>query len=826
MNKKKLWNLLVTLAAIVFVIVGAGVIHVFADTKSVSVTEIDYENLTLTVKANEEDTRVFFATTKNAAVWEELPGGVDENQQATMDISWMSVSSNVSLYLKGDKSKAVVKVIVPKQNTKFKAKFNIVDNTVNFFNMKDAKEVYWKKSNSTEWILFQNDDEAEKKEFANMIESFCANGITLQFRTAQVKGTSAEEVGARPSAISSVTITKRASAPSVSLNYNTLMFGVKKTLEYKLSDSEIWSEVTSAKLYLEDVIPNAIYDESLQTDNSEKTIPIEFRTKATSSKVASQICKLEVPVQERTLLDNVVFSYTSSRQCKIKIIEKELFDGTVIPAASSENPYEYTIVKGGDTFNVHTAKWNTIVSKTTKISSSIAPKNSKIYLRKKATNNKLATKAVVVSEGVDFSNQDTELPAISSDHVEVCFKTSEAVKNTQTEQETLIDCGYHITVADGGSAGEVSVKEIDYESKTIMINPNGNTKVYYSNKAQKNWIQIEGNTDKNGCLLMDISWISANSDYELVLKGSDNETVVSVELPKANNSLKVTFDKIDGVIEFANEENASCFEWRKATATGEWSKAPIELMDATGTDKTLAEDFMQQIEAMRVKGGKISVRIPQTKGTSAEVTGERQSKTVTVNITVRGTAPAVKVSSNTMLTNTTTSMEYRICSVEDKEKSGSWMECEKSMSVSELASDAISENGNSGKNVVVAVRKAETEKIPYSKVMYLEIPGQRIAPDHGVVSISRTTKKFSVMISDASTEKLYQYAVVKAGKEVQDSKLSWKNVTDSKGVSFSSSSYPSGSTIYIRLKGKNQTTTTSLQLPSAYMKKRISYLTE
>ena len=110
--------------------------------------------------------------------------------------------------------------------------------------------------------------------------------------------------------------------------------------------------------------------------------------------------------------------------------------------------------------------------------------------------------------------------------------------------------------------------------------------------------------------------------------------------------------------------------------------------------------------------------------------------------------------------------------------------------------------------------------------MYLEIPGQRIAPDHGVVSISRTTKKFSVMISDASTEKLYQYAVVKAGKEVQDSKLSWKNVTDSKGVSFSSSSYPSGSTIYIRLKGKNQTTTTSLQLPSAYMKKRISYLTE
>ena len=82
------------------------------------------------------------------------------------------------------------------------------------------------------------------------------------------------------------------------------------------------------------------------------------------------------------------------------------------------------------------------------------------------------------------------------------------------------------------------------------------------------------------------------------------------------------------------------------------------------------------------------------------------------------------------------------------------------------------------------------------------------------------------MISDATKEKTYQYAVVKAGKEVEDSKLSWKNVTSSKAVTFSSGSYPNGSTIYIRLNGKNKTTTTSLQLPSAYMKKTISYLTE
>lgn len=460
MNKKKLRNLMYTLAAIIFVIAGVGIIHIWADTASVSVTEIDYENLTLTVQANAEDSRVFFATTKTASVWEEIPGGVDEKQQATMDISWISASGNVSLYLKGDKSKNPVKVVVPKQNTKFKAKFNTLDNTIKFSNMKDAKAVYWKKTNSSEWILFQSANEAEQKKFANMIENFCTKGITLQFRTAQVKGTSAEQVGARPSKVSSVTISKRATAPSVSLNYSTLMFGAKKTLEYKLSDSETWMDVSSQKLYLEDVIPKAIYNEGIQTEELEDTISVDFRTKATSSKIASQICTLQIPMQKNTLLDNVIFSYTGSKQCKIEIIKKELSDEIVLDAASSTNPYEYTIVKAGDTFDVHTAKWTTITSETTKISSSIAPKGSLIYLRKKATSSELATKAVVVSEGLDYpnqdtldqeaeltkiqgvekentftivvSNKDTKVSSIKFNNVEAGFKASDAVKNAET----------------------------------------------------------------------------------------------------------------------------------------------------------------------------------------------------------------------------------------------------------------------------------------------------------------------------------------------------------------------------------------------------------
>lgn len=373
----------------------------------------------------------------------------------------------------------------------------------------------------------------------------------------------------------------------------------------------------------------------------------------------------------------------------------------------------------------------------------------------------------------------------------------------------------------------VQVEAIDYEEGYVLIRTNDNTKVYYSDSKQATWTQIEGNKIDD-CLKLDISWISVNSEYELNLKGSDDETIVTVELPKRNNSLKVTFDKVEGILDFTNEEGATYFEWKKAAATGAWSKAPVNILDAKAdNDVKLAEEFRKQIEAMRVKGGKISVRIPQNPGTSEINTGSRASNTVTVSITKRGSAPSVKVTSNSMKTNTTTAMEYRICSVDGTASSNmKWTECEKSMTVSELAAEVLASAGNPGKTIVVEVRKMETAKVPYSKSTYLEIPGQRVAPDANVVSTSKTTKKYTMMISDASTAKPYQYVVVKAGKEFVESKATWKNVTSSKGIAFSSNTYPVGSKIYLRLKGKDKTTSASLQLPSAYTEISISYLTE
>ncbi|MCI8409936.1 MAG: hypothetical protein HFJ09_11815 [Lachnospiraceae bacterium] len=370
-------------------------------------------------------------------------------------------------------------------------------------------------------------------------------------------------------------------------------------------------------------------------------------------------------------------------------------------------------------------------------------------------------------------------------------------------------------------ATAVQVVCIDYEKGMIQIQTNKNTKVYYSDASQKTWNVIEG-AKINDILTMDISWISVAKDYELNLKGSDDETIVSIELPKYNSALKAKFDKVDGTIEFTNEEGATEFEWRKAAAIDSWSKAPID------SSKPEAQEFLKEIEKLRVKGGKIQIRIPQKIGTSEANVGSRPSKIITVSVTKRGNAPSVKVVSNSMQVNTTDKMEYKVISVgTNQQADAKWTECDKKMFLSDMVPQVITVSGSSvGQDVVVAIRKSETEKTPYTKNRYLNIPAQPGAPDASTFSTSKTSSKFSLIIGDASKYNPYQYAVVAKGDTKSDRDLKWKNVSSSKAISFSIKKYPEGSTIYVRTKGENLSKKTELKLPSAYTTISTSYLAE
>lgn len=373
--------------------------------------------------------------------------------------------------------------------------------------------------------------------------------------------------------------------------------------------------------------------------------------------------------------------------------------------------------------------------------------------------------------------------------------------------------------ADEAKAVEVSC--VDFEQGIVQIKANHNTKVFYSDSAQKTWNVLEGKADGSGILTMDISWISAAKDYELNLKGSDDETVVSVDLPKYNSKLKVKFDKVDGTLEFTNEEGAKEFEWRKAAAIDNWAKAKTDFSD---TNDTGIQEFLKTIEAMRVRGGKIQVRIPGNAGPSDI---SRPSKIVTVSITKRGNAPSVKVTSNTMQVNTTDKMEYKLISVGGTSQDGSWCDCDKKMYLSDMTPQVFPAGDTAGQDVVVAVRKKETEKAPYSKSYYLAVPAQPAAPvPDSVCNIMKTTSQFGLTINNASKETPYQYAVVPQGsvgsiKSERD--LKWKTVSNTKEIKFSNKKYPEGSVIYLRTQGVNLSKKADLKLPSVYTTIEISY---
>ena len=251
-------------------------------------------------------------------------------------------------------------------------------------------------------------------------------------------------------------------------------------------------------------------------------------------------------------------------------------------------------------------------------------------------------------------------------------------------------------------------------------------------------------------------------------------------------------------------------------------EAPMEFSTEEG------QKFLKEIEAIRVRGGKIQVRIPQSTGNSEANVGNRPSKIITVSITKRGGAPSVKVTANSMNVNTTDKMEYKVISVGgSKQTNTEWAECDKKMYLADMVPQVLTVSGGSvGKSVMVAIRKTETEKIPYSKSAYLAIPAQPAAPDGSSFSTSRTSSKFSFIIGDASKYRKYQYAIVAEGERKEERQFAWRTVSNTKAITFSKSKYPEGSTIYVRTQGENLSKKSELLLPSAYTAIPISYLTE
>lgn len=361
-----------------------------ADTGSITVKEINYINSTITLQVNAADTKVYFSDSKKTT-WESVPGAIGSDRTITMDISWISPSKNYVITFKGDSSTNVVSVTLPKQVTNFKATYNKVKGTVTFTNT-GIRTIEWRKKGSSVW------ETVDTGTISTKVGYLYNNGATVYFRLAPVNGTSATNVGYRASKEVSVAITKRASAPSVTIDGSAFNIAVKKGMAYRTVNSDSttteWTNITyTTKLLLEDIAAKAMYTDSSSTQS---TVTLQFRTNATSSTQVSKITTITVPVQAGPpSIDTygISLSYTSSSTVSLQV-----------KAASTSVPFEYSIVEKDEELDYQTAKWTSITSSAAvAIDSKNATKGSHIYVRLKSVAETSSTDFALASKEIEVS---------------------------------------------------------------------------------------------------------------------------------------------------------------------------------------------------------------------------------------------------------------------------------------------------------------------------------------------------------------------------------------------------------------------------------------
>lgn len=345
-----------------------------AASPSLSVIEVDYDKETVTVATHAGDTKLFYSDGKMKN-WECAYGGFSAGQYV-LDISWVSKSREYTLMLKGDKSETPVSVVLPKQQSNFKVKYDCLKEKLEFTNAGTGL-IFWRKSDSTTWNAFGT-AAALQKPTIDIFKRLYAKGATLCFRTGQIKGT-ASSPGLRPSKEVKLKIAKQASAPKVSVNTVKLTVSTTDKMEYQLNGAGEWKACTKDGLKLSELAAAAFS----KNGSTGKDVTVSIRTAATEKKLASAVQHITVKAQE-TVPGNVDFNFKSCSSMIITIPEKKDADGNVTDkAASKNNPYEYTVVKEGETLK-EDASWTAITSAELVLKEEKAPKGSTVYVRKKS----------------------------------------------------------------------------------------------------------------------------------------------------------------------------------------------------------------------------------------------------------------------------------------------------------------------------------------------------------------------------------------------------------------------------------------------------------
>ncbi len=360
---------------------------------AVTLGVIDYEELTIQVYDNDNSVVYYSVDNQN---WIEVEGPYISGAYH-MDISWVSTTSDVILYFKGDLITRTVDVTIPMQINDFRVTFNKADGEFTFENADHTDSFEWRKASNYAWTKVSLDETSASYEaFLDTVETFRVKSAKIIIRLPQDPG-NAFDPGNRPSKEVTITIPSRAEAPSIVVNSSKLTLNTTTTLEYYDEASDIWVECTKG-MTIEELAPEVLYE------NGAKDASYQFRKAATDKVPYSKTVTVKIPGQPAPPLiggntEDVSYYYVNS-----KLV-------LVFNLASKTNLYEYCIIKPGAEFDVATAKWVTVsASKPMTLSNSTAPDGCTVYVRKKGTDAN-ASKNVSLQLSSAIKSFDVNLPA-------------------------------------------------------------------------------------------------------------------------------------------------------------------------------------------------------------------------------------------------------------------------------------------------------------------------------------------------------------------------------------------------------------------------------
>ncbi len=355
------------------------------------------------------------------------------------------------------------------------------------------------------------------------------------------------------------------------------------------------------------------------------------------------------------------------------------------------------------------------------------------------------------------------------------------------------------------AAASIQVKEINYRNSTITLQLNeGDTAVYFSDSLKRTWEEVPGTIQSNKTVTMDISWISAASNYVLNFKGNSSTAVVSVTIPKQASNFKATFNKTKGTISFKNAGNRSV-EWRKKGSTT-WK---------TVDNNTIASE----LSLLYSNGATVYFRLALVNGTGINNVGFRPSKEVTITIPKKPSAPNITINGSRFSIEVKKGMAYRTVNKDGSATEWITVSSNSDLLLKNIAPSVLyNVNSVSSSAITMQFRTNAKSTALMSKTASITIPVQEGPPSIEAYGISlnyTSSSSLSLQVKAANSKVPFEYTIVKEGSDLNYQTAVWTAITSSTAINLDNTAIKAGSRIYVRKKSTGTLDNSDFALASA-----------